>query len=414
MARGNGDLVAALDIGSSKVCCFIADDLGDAGLRVIGIGHQLSQGVRAGRVTSMEALEGAVLSAVHTAEQMAGERIAKVYLNLSGGAPTSHRVDVNVPLSRRGVADSDIARAFAEAQLGFDAENRKLVHALPVRFAIDGERGVRDPRGMFGERLGVVIHLVSVASGAFKTIRTAVERCHLEIAAPVVSAYASGLACLVEDEAQLGAVVIDMGGGTTEIAVFFEGEMVFTDTVPVGGAHVTNDIARGLATPTLHAERMKTLLGNCLPGPRDEREMIEVPALGEGEEAHANAVPKSVLVGIIRPRIEETFELVRAKLEKTGFAKFTGRRAVLTGGASQLQGIPEFAGHVLGKQVRIGRPLKVQGLAEATGGPAFSTCAGLLLYATQKHPQTARMAAGKPQEARGQLGRLGQWLRENF
>ncbi len=379
-----------------------------------GIGHQLSQGVRAGRVVSMEALEGAILSTVHAAEQMSGERIDKLYLNLSGGAPLSQRIEVEVPLSRHEISESDVARAFVSAHASLAAPDRKILHALPLGFSIDGERGVRNPRGMFGAHLGVSVHLVSAASSTLKTIRTCVERCHLEIAAPVVSAYASALACLVEDEAQLGSVVIDMGGGTTEIAVFFDGEMISTDSVPVGGQHVTSDIARGLATPMLQAERMKTLLGTCLPGPRDEREMIEVPSLGESDPAQASIVPKSVLIGIIRPRIEETFEFVRAKLEQSGVMKLAGRRAVLTGGASQLQGVTELAGQILGKQARIGRPLKIQGLAEATGGPAFSTCAGLLLYATQKHLQATRVAAGKPPAVRSHWGRFGQWLRENF
>ena len=213
---------------------------------------------------------------------------------------------------------------------------------------------------------------------------------HLELEALVVSPYAAGLSCLVEDEVGLGVTVIDMGGGTTTIGVFFDGNLVFADSVPVGGGHVTNDIARGLSTPIAHAERMKTLFGSAISASTDEREMIAVPQIGEEEEGHVNHVPKSLLVGIIAPRIEETFELVRDRLEESGFDKLAGRRVVLTGGACQLHGVRELAALILDKQVRIGRPMRVAGLAEATQGPAFSPTAGLLHFAMSERAESPR------------------------
>ncbi|MEE9300377.1 MAG: cell division protein FtsA [Alphaproteobacteria bacterium] len=414
MARGNGELITALDVGSTKVCCFIARDEGDDTLRVAGIGHQVSQGIRSGRVVDMDAVESSILSAVHAAEQMAGGTIHKVILNVSGGAPSSNTVTADIAISGRQVSDGDIVRAFEHAQNGIKLGDREIIHALPAAYRIDNEKGIREPRGMYGARLGVDVHLISVAAGALKTLKTCVAHCHLDVVSPVVSPYASGLASLVDDEMTLGATVIDMGGGTTSIATFYEGEMIYTDTIPIGGIHVTNDIARGLSTPTMQAERMKTLMGSAIPSPRDEREFIEVPSLGEGDANQTNPIPRSMLIGIIRPRLEETFELVRNRLNASGFGHMVGRRAVLTGGASQLQGIPELAGQVLGKQVRLGRPWEIQGLAEATGGPAFSTCAGLLLYAKQKHLEQARTAAGRPEGAIRSFGRIGQWLRQNF
>jgi len=205
-----------------------------------------------------------------------------------------------------------------------------------------------------------------------------------------------------------------MGGGTTTIGVFFDGNLIFADSVPVGGCHVTNDIARGLSTPVAHAERMKTLFGTAISASTDEREMIAVPQIGEEEEGHVNHVPKSLLVGIIAPRVEETFELVRDRLEASGFDKVAGRRVVLTGGAAQLHGAREFAGLILDKQVRIGRPLRVAGLAEATAGPAFSVAVGLLHFALSERaepPRAGRVPAGPPS---GILGRLGYWLKENI
>jgi cell division protein FtsA len=267
---------------------------------------------------------------------------------------------------------------------------------------------------MYGERLGVNMNVVTAAAAGVRNHTAAIGRSHLEVEALAVSPYAAGLSCLVEDEIGLGVTVIDMGGGTTTIAVFFDGNLIFADSVPVGGCHVTNDIARGLSTPVAHAERMKTLFGTAISASTDEREMIAVPQIGEEEDGQVNHVPKSLLVGIIAPRIEETFEMVRNRLEASGFDKVAGRRVVLTGGACQLHGTREFAGLILDKQVRIGRPLRVAGLAEATAGPAFSAAVGLLHFATSEHAETPpakRTAVGSPS---GIFGRFGHWLRENI
>jgi cell division protein FtsA len=217
----------------------------------------------------------------------------------------------------------------------------------------------------------------------------------------------------------LGATVIDMGGGTTSLAVFYDGKLMHADSVPLGGSHVTSDIARGLSTPVAHAERMKTLYGSAMASPSDERETIDVPLVGEENRSEANHVPRSILVSIIRPRIEEIFELIRSRLEASGFDRVAGRRVVLTGGASQLQGVAELARQVLDKQVRQGRPLGISGLAEATGGPAFATCAGLLSYAARNRGATGAgtldfQGRGAMEEPDGRFGRLGLWLRENF
>ncbi len=267
---------------------------------------------------------------------------------------------------------------------------------------------------MFGERLGVDMHVVTAAAGAVRNLTSCVARCHLDIRALVVSPYAAGLAALVDDERDLGVTVIDMGGGTTTVAVFFDGNVVFTDSVPIGGGHVTNDIARGLSTPLVHAERMKTLYGNCIPSPADERDVINVPKVGEDDGGQVEAVPKSILVGVIQPRLEETFELVRARLESSGFDKIAGRRVVLTGGASQLSGVRELAGLVLDKQIRMGRPIRIGGLAEATAGPAFATAAGLLAYALEADAGPFRAERNPQEEPNGLMGRIGHWLRENF
>jgi cell division protein FtsA len=367
----------------------------------------------------MAAVEAAILNAVHAAEQMAGQTIDRVMVNLSGGHPASSAIGIELALNGHEIGEGDLARAFerghqSQGMNGNAEGGRELIHSIPIAYNIDGNRGVRDPRGMYGHHLGVEMHIITAASGAVRNLTTCIERCHLDVTGYVVSPYASGLAALVEDEMELGVTVIDMGGGTTTIAVFYEGNVIFTDVVPVGGGHVTSDIARGLSTSLSHAERMKTLYGHALATGTDERETIDVPRVGEEHEAGSHQVPRSLLVGIIQPRLEETLELVRSHLEASGFDKIAGRRVVLTGGACQLPGTIELAGLILDKQVRLGRPGRIAGLAEATAGPAFATCAGLLNYAVTAERTAPIAASAQIAEPDGLIGRFGHWFREHF
>jgi cell division protein FtsA len=409
---------AALDVGSSKICCFIARRSGEEDRpRVIGIGQQVSRGVKNGAVIDMDQAQRSLTTAVHAAEEMAGETLEQIVVNLSGGYPASRHVSVEVDIDGHEVGDHDLHRALdhghsVEGLGGQPERGRQLIHSIPIGYSIDGSRGIRDPRGMYGERLGVDMHVVTAASGPVRNLATCVQRAHLDIASFAVSPFAAGLATLVKDERELGVTLIDMGGGTTSIAVFFEGNVVHTDVVPVGGSHVTNDLARGLSTPLATAERLKTLYGHAIASAADEHSLIEVPQVGEGPEGDVQQIQRSVLVGIIQPRLEETFELVRSRLEASGFDKIGGRRVVLTGGASQLPGMRDLAALILDKQVRLGRPVHLEGLAEATGGPAYATCAGLISYAL--HAEKAALARRRPRPGLGNgfLGRVGGLIKE--
>ena len=414
MAVGRHGVIAALDVGCNKVCCFVARPDGNGGARVIGIGHQVSHGMRSGVVTDMEALETSIRGAVDAAERMADERVHQVYINVSSGRLRSKTFGAEIVVQGHQIGDSDIRRVLNQARARIDKGEGELLHALLIGHTVDGSRGVRDPRGMYGERLGVKLHVVTVTPGPVRNLRTVIERCHLEVADYAASAYVSGLACLVDDETDLGVIVVDMGAGTTSIGVFYEGSLVHTDVIPVGGGHVTNDIARGLSTPANNAERLKTLYGSAIPSPTDERETVTVPQVGETGGDAVQQVPKSILIGIIQPRVEETLELVRDRLAASGFAHVAGRRLVLTGGASQLTGVRELSARVLDKQVRIGRPLRVQGLAEATEGPAFTGCAGLLLHAAQRPEAVQAIAKRAVTHEGGRLLRVGRWFKENF
>ena len=414
-------LVAALDVGTTKGCCLIARADSERGTydakqpKIVGIGHQVFKGLRNGSVIDLDEAESSIRVVVETAEQMAGGNIDHVVVNLSGGKQRSRLIAYEISIAGHEIGDADIRRVLDPLNMaGEKTEDREFIHTIPVGYTVDGSRGVTDPRGMFGEKLGVNTHIVTALRGPLRNLETAVSRCHLGIENVVTSSYASALGCLSEDEKKMGITCIDMGGGTTSAAVFFDGELVHTDMVPVGGVHVTNDIARGLVTPTVHAERMKTLYGNAMASANDDHQIIQVPMMGDDPSGEGNNVPRSMLVGIIRPRIEEIFEKLRDQLESTGFDKVAGRGLVLTGGASQLPGAQEVAAQILDKQVRLGRPLAMDGMAEAIAGPTFSTCVGLLQYALGHRSEEADTDFRVSPQPSGRMGRIGQWLRENF
>ena len=267
-------------------------------------------------------------------------------------------------------------------------EGRAVLHSLPLGYVVDDAAGIRDPRGMLARRFGIDMHVVTADISVARNLMLTVERCHLDVEAMVASPYVAGLSVLADDEADLGAAVIDMGAGTTSIAVFAGGQFVHADGFALGGTHVTMDLARGLHARVPDAERIKTLYGSVLTGGSDERDMIAVPPVDNDELEAPQFVSRASLVRFIKPRIEEIFEMVRDRLAGSPFAAEPRGRVVLTGGASQLTGLSGLAGQVLGRPVRIGRPLGIAGLPEQAKGPAFAAAAGMLVY-----PQVARSGA---------------------
>ncbi len=369
-----------LDIGSTKIVCLIGRVESDGNLRVLGFGWHRGKGVRGGGIVDLDEAERAIRAAVGQAEDMADMRLRAVTLNLTCGQPESRLFNVQWPVGGRAVEESDVRRVVAEGRMRAEVDGREIIHALPLAFSADETDRVADPRGLFCTTLTARLHVIDAAATALRTFGACVARCDLDIAEVVSAPMASGLAALVEDERELGCTVIDMGGGTTGMAVFAEGQLLHTAQLPVGGGHVTNDLARLLSTPVAHAERLKTLYGNVQSCPDDERELLPVPLVGE-EEHQIAKVPRSMVVSIIRPRVEETFEMVRARLDSSGLSRAAGNRVVLTGGACQLAGVRELAARMLGKQVRLGRPSALRGLPDAASGPAFATSAGLLAWA---------------------------------
>lgn len=396
-APKRGTLHAALDIGTTKITCLIgrvAEHPGGEGVetRIFGVGHHRSRGVKAGTVLDMDDAVDAICATVEAAEQMAGETIHQVALNVSHPSVQCRRIQEHTVLGNGEVGRGEMRRVLRAAHERARDHNQVTLHAIPSGYSIDGSKGIREPLGMQGESLSVNLNEVSCAPGPLRNLSICVERGHLDPSRAVFSGYAAALASMIEDELELGTTLIEMGGATTSVASFVDGRLIYAKTLGIGGMHVTNDLARGLSTPLADAERMKVLYGSTLASPNDDREMIDVPPIGDEGRASANHVPRSMLVGIIRPRVEETLEIIRDELKASGVQRVAGHRIVLTGGACQLSGLREFAGRVFDGHVRIGRPINILGLPEATSGPAFATAAGLLTFPYRAPSEAAIMA----------------------
>jgi len=417
-------IVAILDIGTSKIVCVIArlrpqtsqDTLRHRshGVQVLGIGHTEARGIKAGAVINLAQAEAAVRHAVDLAERAASVQLESVILSVSAGRIGSelYTATVNVAGS---ITENDISSVLTASSDHSVREGRVLLHSLPIGYALDGVRGIGEPRGMLAREFGVDMHAVTCDITAARNLMLVVERCHLSIETMVAAPYAAGLSVLADDEAELGAALVDMGAGTTTTAVFSSGRFVHADSFALGGQHVTMDLARGLNTPVAEAERIKTLHGSVIGGSSDERDMISVPRVGEDEQEPPQFVSRANLVRIIKPRVEEILEMVRDRLAASPFSAEPRARVIFTGGASQLTGVPELAANILNRPVRLGRPLGISGLPDAAKGPAFAVAAGLLVY-----PQAAHLEHFEPRRTRqlmtgtGYIARVGRWLRESF
>ena len=419
-------VVACLDIGTSKVVCLIArlephapqDALRrrSHGVRLLAFAHTAASGMKAGSVIDLVEAEQMVRQAIDIAESTAGVELESVVVSMSGGRLGSERFIANIDLAGRAVTEADIGRVLAAASRHSVRDGRAVLHSLPIGYTVDAAAGIREPRGMLGHRLGVDMHMVTADVATVRNLMLTVERTHLSVEAMVASPYVAGLAALADDEADLGVAAVDMGAGTTTLAVFSAGQFVHADGFALGGQHVTMDVARGLNAGIADAERIKAIYGSVLAGGSDERDMITVPPV-EGEEREPpQFVSRASLVRIIKPRVEEILEMVRDRLAASPFAAEPRGRIVLTGGASQLNGLADLAARILRRPVRIGRPLGVAGLPEAAKGPAFAVAAGLLVY-----PQAAHLEHFEPRRTRqlmtgtgGYMARVGRWLRESF
>ncbi len=410
--------VAALDIGSSKVACLIAHIGLDSQIKVLGVGNRACNGgVAAGVVVDMDATERAIRAAVDQAEKMAGQTVSDVILAFSGSDPKSQVIEVSVDVPGHAVSADDLDRALDEAAEQIVSESGEILHAIPAAFAVDGNFGVKMPVGMYGKKLTVALLVLTADAGPLQNLQACVRRAHLNVLDIVHGPFASGLAALVEDEMKMGAACIDLGAGTTGLSVFAQGSLVHAESIPLGGAQVTEQIARSLLTPFDQAERLKTFNGAAIVDPADERLEIEVQQVGEAGRDSFSRMPRSSLTSVMQKELELLFATIAKRLDASGFSGVAGKRVVLTGGVANCEGVRDLASKVLGRRVRIGKPQLMGGLPQAAQSPGFSSLVGLLLYnahPTMKDIKPSSSDGDEDETEQGTFSRMTRWLRDNF
>jgi cell division protein FtsA len=419
-------LVASLDIGTSKIACMIArlrpcapnDALRGRShaAELVGYSQIRSKGVKAGAVVDLVECEQAVRQAVTLAEEAAKVQVESVLLSVSAGRLQGHLIEAAADIKGGAVTSADVARVTSAGMHHATGEGRTVLHVLPVGYSIDGVKGVRDPKGMVARQFGVDMNVVTVDATVAKNLMLVVERCHLNVEAMAAGPYVAGLSVLTDDEADLGAAVVEMGAGTTTIAIYSGGRLTHASGFALGGQHITMDLARGLSACIADAERIKTLYGTVLTGGSDTDELMSVPSAGDDELDVPQIVSRATIANIVRHRAEEIFEMVRDRLADSPLAAEPKARVVLSGGASQLTGTLELATRILNRQVRIGRPLGFSRLPNEAKTASFAVPAGLLVY-----PQYAHLEHIEPRHTRqlrtgtdGYFGKVGRWLREGF
>src|SRR6516164_5824804 len=419
-------LAASLDIGTSKIACMIArlkpcppnDALRGRShaVELIGYSQIQARGVKAAAVIDPAECEQTVRQAVALAERMAKVRVESVLLSVSGGRIQGQLIEAAADVHGGAVTAADVSRVTSTGMRHATAEGRTVLHTLPVGYALDGVKGIRDPRGMVARQFGIDMNVVTADATVARNLMLVVERCHINVEAMAASPYVASLSVLTDDEADLGAAVVEMGAGTTTIAVYSAGRFVHASGFAVGCHHITMDLARGLSACIADAERIKTLYGTVLTGGSDTRELMSVPSAGDDGLDVPQIVSRATIANIVRHRAEEIFEMVRDRLADSPFAAEPKARVVLSGGASQLTGTLELATRILKRPVRVGRPLGFSRLPNEAKSASFAVPSGLLVY-----PQYAHLEHVEPRHTRqlmtgtdGYFGKVGRWLREGF
>ncbi|MBI5515483.1 MAG: cell division protein FtsA [Deltaproteobacteria bacterium] len=418
-----GDIIVGLDIGTTKTVALVGE-VGVDGVDITGVGTARSNGLRKGVVVNIESTVASIREAVESAGNMAGVEIKTVFAGIAGSHVEGRNSHGIVSIADHEVNADDVERVLDQARRISLPMDRQVLHAIPQEFIVDHQDGVREPVGMSGVRLEARVHLVTAALPSVQNVTKCAERCGLEVSELVLEPLASAEAVLTEDEKEIGVALVDIGGGTTDVVLFFDKALVHTAVIPLGGMNLTNDIVAGLRTPVGEAERIKLRHGCALSSLVDAADVIEVPGVG-GRVARTLA--RQDLVAIIEPRMEEMFQLVKRVLDSSGYAEVLGAGVVLTGGAVQLEGTVELAEQVLGLPIRRGSPTGVGGLLEMIASPSMATAVGLLKYgATRPVRPAALLGRHAPvmappiavtedlPEARSPWRRLWGWFQEVF
>jgi len=409
MAKTKRDeIIVGLDIGTTKITAIVGE-VTEEGVDIIGVGTSQSRGLRKGVVVNIDATVQAIQRAIVEAENMAGCEIQTVYAGIAGGhirGLNSHGI---VAVKDKEVTESDVGRVIEAAKAVAIPMDREILHVLPQQYIIDSQDGIRDPLGMAGVRLEAKVHIVTTSVSSAQNVIKCANRCGLQVADIVLEPLASAEAVIEDDEKELGVALVDIGGGTTDIVIFCDGAIVHSAVLPLGGSHITNDIAVGLRTPLEAAEKIKKKYGCAQHSLLEEGATMEVPSVGGREP---RALSRRILVEeIIEPRVEEIFEHVKKELVRSGYWDSIAAGVVLTGGTIILEGVPEVAEEVLGLPCRRGLPREMGGLIDVVRSPAFATGVGLVLYGARGQHVPLQVDAG---DGRGMFRRMGSWIREIF
>ena len=409
MAKENKNLVVALDIGTSKVACLVAEVGPDGALDILGMGSHESKGLKKGVVVNIEATVAAIQRALEEAELMADCKISSAFVGIAGSHIRSFNSTGMVAVKDREVGVLDVDRAIETARAVNIPTDQQILHVLRQEFIIDGQEDVREPIGMSGVRLEVKVHIVTGAVSAAQNIIKCVRRCGIEVSDLILQPLASSRAVLSEDEKDLGVCLLDIGGGTTDIAVFTHGAIRHTAVVPIAGDQITNDVAMALRTPTADAEALKIRHGVALRQLADPNQMLEVPGIGE---RGTRSLSRQTLAEVIEPRVEELYSLVQQVLRESGFEELLSSGVVLTGGSAVMRGMVELGEEIFHMPVRIGVPRYAGGLADVVRAPRYATAVGLLLEGVSQlhHGKLSRQSGS----VRAVLGRMREWFQRNF
>ncbi len=409
MSKESKNLIVGLDIGTSKIACIVAEMTAEGTLEVIGAGMHESSGMKKGMVVNIDATVGAIQQALQEAELMADCKIREVYTGIAGGHIRSSNAHGMIKIKDKEVAQTDVVRAIETASSISLPGDQQILHILEQEFSIDGQEGIKKPLGMSGLRLEVEIHIVTGAVSAVQNILKCIHRCGLEVNDMILQPLASSKAVLADDEKELGVCLVDIGGGTTDVAIFTNGAIRHTAVIPIAGDQITNDIAMALRTPTKDAEDIKIKYGCALRQLATDAP-IEVPGVGERS---ARMLSRQTLAEVIEPRVEELYSLVQTELRRSGMEELLSSGIVITGGSAALQGMVELGEEIFHLPVRLGLPRNIGGLSAVVKTPRYATGVGLLLYGLERRQrnEVERVGAGSFKEV---LEKMAAWFRGNF
>jgi cell division protein FtsA len=412
-AADNSNMIVGLDIGTSKVVAIVGELKADGSLNIVGIGSHRSRGLKKGTVVNIESTVESIQRAVEEAELMAGCRIHSVYAGIAGSHIRSMNSHGIVAIRDREVTRADVDRVIDAAQAVAIPADQRVLHILPQEYIIDSQEGVKEPLGMSGVRLEAKVHLVTCAINAVQNIEKCIKRCGLQVEEIILEQLASSYAVLTDDEKELGVCMVDIGGGTTDIAIFTEGAIRHTGVIPIAGDQVTNDIAMALRTPTDNADEIKIKYACALTQLASPGDMIQVPGVGERP---ARELSRQSLAEVVEPRYDELFTLVKAELQRSGYENLMAAGIVLTGGTSKMEGVIELAEEIFHMPVRIGLPQGVKGLADIVRNPIYSTGVGLLLYGVKQQQHQVRSHNPVPVKDSQMplIRRIKNWIKSNF